>query len=77
MRLGRGKLKTTFSFASALAFRYIWLTPNIGCGSEKHIQVNLICFSEPFAIFVEYRMRVVFAMSVYYDCDMKNKPFDI
>ena len=23
MRLGRGKLKTTFSFASALAFRYI------------------------------------------------------
>ena len=54
----------------------------------KAYSVGLLCWyklkttfsfasAEPFAIFVNHRMRVVFAMSVYYDCDMKNKPFDI
>ena len=70
------KVRFFYGYMDLSPFTYIWLTPNIGCGSaeadssgrwvfllspfayicfanigcgsEKHIQVNLICFSLAF-----------------------------
>ena len=42
------KVRFFYGYMDLSPFTYIWLTPNIGCGSEKPIQVNLICFSLAF-----------------------------
>ena len=72
------KVRFFYGYMDLSPFTYICFA-NIGCGSaeaNENVVFSLPLLS-PFAIFVNHRMRVVFAMSVCYGCDMKNKPFDI
>ena len=41
------KVRFFYGYMDLSPFTYICFA-NIGCGSEKHIQVNLICFSLAF-----------------------------